>query len=94
MSSRELTPARIALVDDGRVVGDEVDARDLLEDLVEVGEQHAVQVAVLVHGEEVPERAPGHLLDGVLHGEVLGLHGGVGEVRVLERRDDLRCRGR
>lgn len=40
----------------------------LLEHLVDVGENRAVKMAVLIHGEEIPERSLGHLLDGVLDG--------------------------
>ena len=69
----ERRQADLVLVDVGRVVGDQVDARDLLEDLVDVGQHGAVEVAVLGHGEEVAEAALGHLGHDVLDGDELVL---------------------
>lgn len=60
-------------VDDGGVVGDEVDTANLLEHLVDVAEGGTVEVAVLVHGEEVAEASLGHLFDRLLHDNVFVL---------------------
>ena len=38
-------------------VGDEIDTRDLLEHLVDIGQNDAMKVAILVHGEQVAEAA-------------------------------------
>ena len=70
----EIGEADLALQDGGDVVGDQVDAGDLLEHLVDVGEHDAVEVAVLGHGEEVPEVALGHLHDGRLDHDELVLN--------------------
>ena len=62
----EIGEADLPLQDGGDVIGNQIDARDLLEHLVDVGEHDAVEVAVLGHGEEVPEVALGHLHHGRL----------------------------
>lgn len=59
-------------------VRDEVDSADLLEHLVHVGQNGAVEVAVLGASEEVAEAALRHLHDRVLDGEELVL-----DVRVV-----------
>lgn len=58
--------AETVLVDGGGIVRDQVDAGDLLEHLVDVGQDDAVEVALLVHLEQVAEAAPLHLNHGVL----------------------------
>lgn len=47
------------------IVGDEVDSRDLLEHLVDVGQADTVEVPVLVHGEQVLEAALLHDKDRI-----------------------------
>lgn len=64
-AGHEVGHAEIA-VDDGRVVRDEVDSRNLLEHLVDVSKQGAVQVAMAAHGEQIAECTLGHLKDSVL----------------------------
>ncbi len=69
--------ADLVLVDVGGVVGDEIDAGNLLEDLVDVGKHDAVEVSVLGHGEQIPEAALGHLGHDVLDGHELVLDEGI-----------------
>lgn len=66
------------LVDGGGVVGDEVDTRDLLEDLVDVREDRAVEMAVLGAGEEVAEGALGRFENGVFDLDEFLVDEGVG----------------
>lgn len=67
----------LVLVNGGGVVGDEVDATDLLEHLVHVRQHGAVEVAVLALCEEFAEAALGRFQDGVFDGGELGVDVGV-----------------
>lgn len=62
------------------IVGDQVDARNLLEHLVDVGESNTVEFAVLGHVKQTAERALVHFGDGLAN----GLHF-VLNVRVIAR---------
>lgn len=55
--------------------------RNLLEHLIDVGENGAVQIPVIVHGKAVSEAALRHLNDGVLDGVELAL-----DLRVIFRK--------
>jgi hypothetical protein len=61
----------------------------LLEHLVDVCENDAVKVTVLVHGEQVAERSLGHLLDSVLDGNKLVIHELVILGQIRQSCDDL-----
>ena len=73
------------LVDGGGVVGDEVDAADLLEDLVDVREHRAVEVAVRRAGEEVAVATLAHLEDRVLDFEEFVVDEGVVRGQIAQR---------
>ena len=73
----ELRQANLALVDVGGVVGDQVDTRDLLEHLVDVGEHGTMEVTILAHGEQILEAALLHLEHDVLDGTKFVLDEGV-----------------
>lgn len=68
---------------------EEVDAGELLHDLEADGEDDAVQVAVVAHGEGVLGGAAGHLQDGVFDLEELGADVLVGGVQVVEGGEDV-----
>lgn len=58
----------VVFVNVGGIVRNQIYPTDLLEHLVHVGQRGTVEVAVLVHGEQVGEAALGHLEDGILDG--------------------------
>lgn len=51
------------------IVRDQINSRDLLEHLVDVGKNHTMELAVLAHLEQTPERALIHFLDRFLNGD-------------------------
>lgn len=89
-TGHEVGHAQIA-VDDGRVVRDEVDSRNLLEHLVDVGEQRAMQIAVLAHCKQIGECALGHLKDCVFDFVKLAVDRLVVDILVAQRGEDLAC---
>lgn len=60
------------------VIRDQVNSRDLLEHLIDVGKDHTVELSVLAHLEQTPERALVHLFHRFLNGDEL-----VHDVRVV-----------
>ena len=53
------------------IIRDQVNSRDLLEHLVDVGKNHTVELSVLAHLEQTPEGALAHFLDSFLNGDEL-----------------------
>jgi hypothetical protein len=66
------------------VVRDQVDTRDLLVHLVDVGEDNSVELAVFGHLEQAAVRALGHLNDSLLDIVELGDDVGVVAVQVVD----------
>lgn len=60
------------------IVRDQVNSRDLLEHLIDVGKDHTVELSVLAHLEQTPERALVHLFHRFFNGDEL-----VHDVRVV-----------
>lgn len=76
------------LVDRRCVVGDQIDSRNLLEHLVDVSENNAVEVSFWAHGEEIGPSVCFHFQDSVLNFEELGLNNAVLNGEVFESRND------
>ena len=74
---------------DPYVVGDQIDTRDLLEHLVDVGKGHTVELAVLGHVEETGVGALGHFQDGELDGFELVLDEGIVAVFLVKGLEDF-----
>jgi hypothetical protein len=69
---------------DKGVVRDQVDTRDLLVHLVDVGEDNSVELAILGHLEQAAVRALGHFNDGLLDIVELGDDVGIVAVQVVD----------
>jgi hypothetical protein len=66
------------------IVRDQIDTRDLLVHLVDVGENNSVELAVFSHLEQAAVRALGHFDDGLLDVVELGDDVGVVAVQIVD----------
>lgn len=73
------------------IVGDEVDTRDLLENLIHVREHDSVELAVLCHLEKTAVRALGHFHDCFFDVVELSLDQRVAPGLLIESLEDLVC---
>lgn len=71
------------------IICDEIDARNLLVHLNDIGERDSVEFAILGHLEQTPVGALGHFFHGGLNSFELGLDDGVVTRLVVKTFEDL-----